>query len=116
MDPGPSVYILPTVSLSALDEQYLFEIGVRLAYSADVTIIEATLDELLHVAARDYPPEAILAKSGLIDTLLAVGRQHVKRVEVLGSVANVCRLLLERGKEAARVYVRGGLCVEDGGG
>ena len=34
---------------------------MRLGYTSDVHVLSTALDEILHVACVDFPPEAILA-------------------------------------------------------
>jgi hypothetical protein len=57
---------LPRVPLTAADDQYLFELNVRLQYSDDEALLLPALEELGSIAAADFPAEALLQRQSLL--------------------------------------------------
>jgi hypothetical protein len=57
---------LPVVSLSAADDQVLFELNVRLQYSDDERLLLLALLELAGAVGLDMPAEALLTRPSLL--------------------------------------------------
>ncbi|KAF8060057.1 hypothetical protein HT031_004996 [Scenedesmus sp. PABB004] len=71
--PPPAGHLtLPLVSLSAADDQALFELNVRLQYSDDERLLLPALLELGGAAALDMPAEALLARQSVLTNVLAL--------------------------------------------
>jgi hypothetical protein len=57
---------LPVVSLSAADDQALFELNVRLQYSDDERLLLPALLELSGAVGLDMPAEALLLRPSIL--------------------------------------------------
>lgn len=67
---------LPVVSLSAADDQALFELNVRLQYSDDERLLLPALLELSGAVGLDLPAEALLLRpSILVSVTMGMGAQ-----------------------------------------
>lgn len=64
--PPPGHLTLPNVTLSAADDQALFELNVRLQYSDDERLLLPALLELGAVVGQDMPAEALLLRPSLL--------------------------------------------------
>lgn len=66
---------LPVVSLSAADDQALFELNVRLQYSDDERLLLPALLELSGAVGLDLPAEALLLRPSILVSAVGVGAQ-----------------------------------------
>lgn len=77
---GPSqaaeapAWVLQRVHISALDEQHLFELQVRMQHASDEEAMLTALQELAGAAVGDFPPAALLQRAPLLDACLAAMR------------------------------------------
>ncbi|KAK3281245.1 hypothetical protein CYMTET_10952 [Cymbomonas tetramitiformis] len=63
---------LARAHIGAGNEQYLFEINVRLQFSDEPTVLSGALHELRDIVICDFPPEAILQRAGLLENVLSL--------------------------------------------
>ncbi|GAQ84307.1 hypothetical protein KFL_001840060 [Klebsormidium nitens] len=70
-EPLPDLW-LPEVPLRPSDDQYLFELNLKLQCIGDPRIVRAALAELCNRAVHDLPPEALLQKHPILDSVLSL--------------------------------------------
>lgn len=54
---GDGLRVLPRVTMGASNEQFLFEVNVRLQYSEDPAVLTGALRELQEAVVEDFPAE-----------------------------------------------------------
>jgi hypothetical protein len=93
-EPLPGLW-LPEVPLRASDDQYLFEINLKLQCSGDPRVVRVALRELCNHAVHDLPPEALLQKHNILENALSlahpVGSTGDLDLAALGFVALLVR-------------------------
>jgi hypothetical protein len=93
-EPLPGLW-LPEVPLRASDDQYLFEINLKLQCTGDPRVVRVALRELCEHAVHDLPPEALLQKHNILENALSlahpVGSTGDLDLAALGFVALLVR-------------------------
>ena len=58
--------------VSALDDQHLFELNVKLQYADEDVIVVDALHELTGATLQDFPAQALLQRDALLETVLDI--------------------------------------------
>lgn len=100
IEEAPKGWLLPRVHISAMDDQQLFELNVKLQYAEEDEALLAALHELAGAIVFDFPAEAILQRGALLDTVLSIVTERDTPREALRLAFDFLGSLVARLKQA----------------
>jgi hypothetical protein len=65
-------YLLPRIQVPATDDEYLYELNVRLQYADNGHALVSVLDEMAVCAVSDFPVQCLLQRGDLLDSVLEI--------------------------------------------
>lgn len=94
--------MLARVHVSAVDDQHLFELNVRLQYAEEEEALLHALNELSGATVLDFAPEALLQRPALLDSVLDIASAGVSLATPRARRLSLqfLRTLVSRAKEA----------------
>ncbi|KAK9824474.1 hypothetical protein WJX72_010621 [[Myrmecia] bisecta] len=101
---------LKRVPLGAADDQFIFDLNVRLQYSDDSRVLLQALEELHWTVCLDMPPEALLQRPAVLDNVLSLLHAADKDSPLPASALRVLHTLACRLKWAIGMAVDPAYC------